>query len=217
MDVYCQKKTSESSNPFKRVWRASIVCFLCFCVKSVLIVILTVKYEGQFDNETYALYLIAAEVIPLVVMLIIFEGTKKEGHSRPQQVSAMPSVKELISPTDESQPWAPSPSYHALAQAHNNHPNYYTEPGDSLTHDSSYCYDPNDPPSRDTTSTPYSYYYDDEPRTAIFPTLPPQAPPKKQGRPLAAIGLLQHHGDEGGPEHTTAEYYSLVSAGGDRY
>jgi len=66
-------------NPMFKLWVASIICFLCFCVKSVLIVVLAFVFKGTYPPSLLVFYLIFSEIIPIVVMLIIFESSGKRG------------------------------------------------------------------------------------------------------------------------------------------
>jgi len=61
-----------------RLFIASIICFICFCVKSILIFIVEFNFNGEYPPALLLFYYIGSEVIPLVVMLWIFESSGKK-------------------------------------------------------------------------------------------------------------------------------------------
>jgi len=70
-------------NPMQRLFRAAIVCFICFCVKSILIIILALIWDGDYPPPVLVIYPIVSEIIPLLVMFIIFETSGKRDRGQP--------------------------------------------------------------------------------------------------------------------------------------
>jgi len=132
-----------------------------------MLIVLATLYGGAWDNATYATYFTFSELLPLVLMLVIFEGSKKSAEKKASEKAAQSAkAKQLVHPADSDTEWAPSPSYHALEQAHAfqfQKENENDKEGSRSSDDSSYF---TNTPDHDTTSSPYSYYYDDEPRSS---------------------------------------------------
>jgi len=79
-------------SPLSRLLVASFICFLCFCSKSILIFIIQIEYDGGFPPVLLLCYFIISEIIPIVVMLIIFENSGKR-NLIPNQNDTMMSEK----------------------------------------------------------------------------------------------------------------------------
>jgi len=72
-------------NPMTRLFRAAIICFICFCVKSVFIIILALVWDGEYPPPVFVIYFIFSEIIPLLVMFIIFETSGKRDRGQPTE------------------------------------------------------------------------------------------------------------------------------------
>jgi len=70
-------------NPMLRLFRAAIVCFICFCVKSIFIIVLALIWDGEYPPPVLVIYPIVSEIIPLLVMFIIFETSGKRDRGQP--------------------------------------------------------------------------------------------------------------------------------------
>jgi len=63
-------------NPMEKLWRGSFLCFLCFLVKAVLIIVVDILWHHDYTPVAYFTYSFFSEIVPMATMLLIFEGPR---------------------------------------------------------------------------------------------------------------------------------------------
>jgi len=67
-------------NPMAALFGATFVCFVCFSVKCILILVVQHQHDREYPPRVLVFYFYVSEIIPLFVMLIMFETSgKREG------------------------------------------------------------------------------------------------------------------------------------------
>lgn len=64
-----------STNPMIKMVFVSTLCLVCFIVRAVILIITTLNNNGQFTWYVSLLYYFVSEIIPISLMLMIFEST----------------------------------------------------------------------------------------------------------------------------------------------
>jgi hypothetical protein len=72
-------------NPMTKLARVSSACMLCFLVRTFILPILIEVYEGQFNWALLLVYLTVSEIIPLLLMLLIFDPAKRNTSEKYQE------------------------------------------------------------------------------------------------------------------------------------
>jgi len=64
-------------NPMAALFGATFICFVCFSVKCILILVVQHQHDREYPPRVLLFYFYVSELIPLFVMLIIFETSGK--------------------------------------------------------------------------------------------------------------------------------------------
>jgi hypothetical protein len=75
-------------NPMQKLWRGSLVCFLCFLLKAVLIVLVYTLWNRTYSTAVFFVNYFFTELIPMGTMLLIFEGPRVVGAALPMYSQA---------------------------------------------------------------------------------------------------------------------------------
>jgi len=94
--------STDEPNPMFRLVCASGTCWVCFCIKTALIFVVQYLYLGVYTPFLLLAYFLFSEIAPVVVMIFIFETSKKEiagietGNMMSQEVDATIAGEEEV-------------------------------------------------------------------------------------------------------------------------